>query len=134
VQAALVGPVVKRLGERATLLVGLAFGIVGFVVFGAAPTGALYLVGVPFSALWGLAGAPVQSLMTKHVRPEEQGRLQGALTSLQGVTGMIAPIAFTQVLAAAIRAPKGMEVPGAPWFLAALLLVASFAVSLRAAR
>jgi len=134
VQATLVGPVVRRLGERATLLVGLAFGIVGFVVFGAAPTGALYLVGIPFSALWGLAGPPVQSLMSKHIGPEEQGRLQGALTSLQGVTGMIAPIAFTQVLAAAIRAPKGMEMPGAPWFLAALLLVTSFAVSLRAAR
>ena len=134
VQAALVGRVVKRLGERRALLVGLAFGVVAFAVFGAAPTGALYLVGIPFASLWGLAGPPVQALMTKRIGPEEQGRLQGAMTSLQGVMGMVAPIAFTQVLAAAIRAPGGVHVPGAPWFAAALLLVASFAVSLRAAR
>jgi MFS transporter, DHA1 family, tetracycline resistance protein len=134
VQAALVGPAVARLGERRALLLGLAFGVVAFVVFGAAPTGALYLVGIPFSALWGLAGPPIQALMTKRVGPEEQGRLQGAITSLQGVAGMVAPIAFTQVLATAIRAPGGMHVPGAPWFLSGLLLVASVGVSLRAAR
>ena len=52
VQAALTGPAVKRLGERRALLWGLAFGVVGFGLFGAAPRGAIFFAGIPFIALW----------------------------------------------------------------------------------
>ena len=65
VQGAAIGPIVKRFGERNALLLGLGCGAVGFLIFGAAPTGHLFWLGIPVMALWGVAGAATQGLMTK---------------------------------------------------------------------
>ncbi|HTE42524.1 MAG TPA: TCR/Tet family MFS transporter, partial [Steroidobacteraceae bacterium] len=78
VQGGLTGPAVKRFGERLCLLVGLWFGIVGFVLMGGASTGAAFATGIPLIALWGLANPAMQSLMSQHVQPSEHGQLQGA--------------------------------------------------------
>jgi DHA1 family tetracycline resistance protein-like MFS transporter len=122
VAAAVVGPTVRRLGERRAVLAGLGFGLLGFVAYGLAPTGAAFLVGVPFMGLWGLSGPATQALLSRRVAPTEQGRLQGAVGSLRGITGMIGPLLFTQTFALAISPRRGVHVPGAPYMLAALLL------------
>jgi DHA1 family tetracycline resistance protein-like MFS transporter len=127
VQAVLMGPVVKRLGERRALLAGLAFGVVGFVLFAVAGKGLVFLAGIPFIALWGLAGPSMQALMTRQIAPSEQGRLQGAISSMRGITGMLGPIIFTQALAAAVHAGSTAQFAGAPYYLAALFLLASLA-------
>jgi DHA1 family tetracycline resistance protein-like MFS transporter len=123
VQGALVGPAVKWLGERRALIAGMLFGAMAFAVYGSAPTGTLFLLGIPFGALWGLASPPLQSMMTRCVDATHQGRLQGAISSLRGIGGMIGPIVFTQALAAAIRPKSPLAVPGAPYLLASSLLV-----------
>ena len=133
VSALLVGPLVKRLGERRALLVGLAFGAAGFAVYGLASTGALFLAGIPFLAIWGLAGPAFQALMSRRVEPSAQGRLQGALGSLAGVTGMLGPLIFTQIFALGISS-RGFTLPGAPYLLSALLLSASWLFALVVAR
>jgi DHA1 family tetracycline resistance protein-like MFS transporter len=124
VQAALIGPVVKKLGERRALLIGMTFGAVAFMVYGTASRGWGFMIGIPFGALWGLADPPLQSMMTRRVSPTEQGRLQGAIASLRGIGGMIGPIVFTQVFAAAIEAGRPVSWSGAPYVLSAMLLVA----------
>src|ERR1700735_2145112 len=73
-QGAAIGPIVNRLGERRALLVGLGFGAVGFLIFGIAPSGALFWLGIPVMALWGVSGAAIQALMTPLVGPGQQGR------------------------------------------------------------
>jgi len=130
--ALLVAPIVRRLGERRALLFGLLCGAAGFAVYGLAPTGAAFTAGVPFVALWFVAGPAAQAILTRRVDPSEQGRLQGAVGSFQGVASVIAPGLFTGVFAAAIG--PGREFPGAPFLLAALLLVASGALAWSAAR
>jgi DHA1 family tetracycline resistance protein-like MFS transporter len=60
VQGALVGPLVSRWGERRTLVAGLLLGAAGMAIYGLAPTGPIFWLGVPVMALWGLAGASVQ--------------------------------------------------------------------------
>ncbi len=50
-------------------------------------------------AFWGLAGPATQSLMTRRVSSSEQGQLQGAIASINGVTGLIGPTLFTQTFA-----------------------------------
>ena len=134
VGAGLVRVAVERLGERRTLLLGLAFGACGFALYGLAPTGAVFFAGVPLLALWGLAGPSGQSLMTQHVDPSEQGRLQGAISGVQGVAFMIGPVLFTAVYAAFIGTRSGWQLPGAPFLLAALLLATGFAVAWRVTR
>src|SRR5207249_1794617 len=66
--------------------------------------------------------------MTRRVGADEQGRLQGAIASVMGIAGVIAPVLFTQVFAAAIGRVRGAGVPGAPFLLAALLLVTAMVV------
>jgi DHA1 family tetracycline resistance protein-like MFS transporter len=128
VQGGLVRPIVKKLGERRTLRLGLAFGVVGFVIYGLAPTGALFWLGVPVMSLWGLSGPASQGLMSSRIGQSDQGQLQGALSSLMGIAGMIGPGLFTQTFAYFIGARLDWNLPGAPFLLAALLLV--FAIGL----
>src|SRR5437763_9915303 len=66
--------------------------------------------------------------MTRRVGAGEQGRLQGAIASVMGIAGVIAPVLFTQVFAAAIGRFHAAGVPGAPFLLAALLLVTAMVV------
>ncbi|MBI5262779.1 MAG: TCR/Tet family MFS transporter [Bradyrhizobium sp.] len=122
---------VRHLGERGALLLGLFCGAIGFIVFGAAPTGILFWLGIPAMALWGAAGAATQSLMTRIVGPDEQGRLQGANSSVQSVAQLIGPFTFTLTFSYFIGASAPLHLPGAPFLLASVLLVAAFAIAAR---
>jgi DHA1 family tetracycline resistance protein-like MFS transporter len=125
VQAFLVKPAVRVLKERRTIAVGLLFGAAGFAIYGLAPTGPIFWIGVPVMALWGIATPSLQSLMTRLVEPTEQGRLQGALASLTGLASLIGPTLFTQVFAAFISAPADSSrvLPGAPFLMSALIVI-----------
>jgi MFS transporter, DHA1 family, tetracycline resistance protein len=131
VSGGLVGPIVARIGERRAALTGLAFGAAAFAVYGLAPTGSLFLAGVPVMALWGLYGPSSQGIMSKRVSPKEQGQLQGAVMGLRGLSGLISPFIFTFTFATFIGARADLHLPGAPFLLASLLLVVAFALALR---
>jgi DHA1 family tetracycline resistance protein-like MFS transporter len=134
VQGGLVGPIVSRLGERRTLLTGLVAGTIGFTIYALAPTSGVFIIGIPLMALWGLYGPASQGLVTRHVSPTEQGRLQGALASVAMTTGLVGPVLFTQVFSAFIGPRRAAPLPGAPYLLAAVLLVVAVAVAVRVAR
>jgi MFS transporter, DHA1 family, tetracycline resistance protein len=125
----LVGPFVKRFGERNSLLSGLTFGFLAFMGFALASRGWMAFASIPFIALWGIAGPAMQSLMSQRVDPTSQGKLQGAINSLRAITGMIGPLLFTQVFAIAISPRVRVHVPGTPYYLAALLMLASASVA-----
>jgi len=129
VQAGLVGRVARAFGERRAMLAGFGFGALGFAIFALAPTGILFLAGIPFSALFGLTYPNLQSIMTSRVGETEQGRLQGAVASLMGVAGIIAPVMFTQTFAAAIGPWSEWHLPGLPFLIAAALLVAGAVIA-----
>lgn len=133
VSAVLIGRIVSWLGERRTLFVGLAFGVVSFAIYGLAPTGWLFLAGLPFGALWGISGPAMQSLISRRVDPSQQGQLQGALGALRSITDMVGPVLFTQTFAFAIGPQWETPLPGAPYLLAALLLVPALYMAWRAA-
>jgi len=122
----LVGPIVARLGERRTLLTGLFSASVGFAMFGW-PSQIIFLAAIPANALWGLAGSTSQSLMTQYVLPSEQGELQGALASLRGVAMLFGPGMFSLTFAYFI-APEH-RLPGAPWYLASILMLISLGLA-----
>jgi MFS transporter, DHA1 family, tetracycline resistance protein len=121
VHGLLTGPVVAWLGERRTLLVGLAFGTAGFAMYGVSWAGWVIWASIPLIALWGFADSAMQSLMSAEVGPGQQGQLQGALASLMAVAETIGPILFTQVYAAAISTQADWAPAGAPFLVAAAL-------------
>jgi len=129
VQAAVVGPTTRRIGERAALLLGLAFGIAGFCVFAMAETGIAFCVGIPLMALWGLANPASLALMSRFVGPSEQGRLQGANASISGMANLFGPSLFTLSFAYAIGAGSFLHLPGAPFIIASVLVFAAAAVA-----
>lgn len=129
VSGGLVGPYVKRFGERFSLVSGLFYGFLGFMGFGMAWKGWMALAAIPFIALWGVAGPAMQSLMSQRVDASSQGKLQGAINSLRAVTGMIGPVLFTQVFSVAIEENARVHLPGAPYYLAGMLLLCALGVA-----
>ncbi|WP_457796198.1 TCR/Tet family MFS transporter [Methylocystis sp. S23] len=129
VSGGLVRPAVARLGEKTTLIIALVSGALGFLAYAFAPTGAIFMAAPPLIALWGMANPAVQGLATRLAGPKEQGRLQGALGSLRGVSGMVGPLFFSQIFALSLSLDFFV---GAGYFFAALLLAASLLVALKA--
>jgi DHA1 family tetracycline resistance protein-like MFS transporter len=119
----------SRFGDRRVLIAGLLFGAAGFALYGFAATGAVFWLGIPVMGLWGLAGPAAQSLMTQGMPPSEQGQLQGANSSLMGIAGMFGPMMFTLTFAAFIGRDAPIALPGAPFLLAALLLLGATALA-----
>jgi len=129
VQGLAIGPIVKSFGERSALLFGLACGAIGLFIYGAAPTGLWFCLGLPVNALWGVAGAATQALMTRRVTPEQQGQLQGATSSVQSVSQMLGPFLFTLIFAWFIGDSAPVKLPGAPFVLAGALLALALAIA-----
>jgi DHA1 family tetracycline resistance protein-like MFS transporter len=134
VQGGLVRPVVARLGERRSLMLGLGGGTIGLLFFGLAATPLVFWVGIVLSATMGFYGPSVQGLMTHRVSPSEQGQLQGVNSSIMGITGMIGPGVFTVLFAHFIRPGNRWHLPGAPFLVAAACLFAAMFVAWAATR
>jgi DHA1 family tetracycline resistance protein-like MFS transporter len=131
VQGGLVGRMVEALGERKAMATGFLCGAIGMAVYALAPTGRIFLFGLPFTAFYGLATPSLQSVMTSRVSGSEQGQLQGAIGSLNGVANMMAPVLFTSIFAEAVGRFRAWNLVGAPFALASVLLVAAFVVGWR---
>lgn len=145
VQGGLIRPITAMVGERRTLLLGLTCGAIGFSVYGLAPEGWIFCLGIPVMAFWGLAGPANQALMTRYISSSEQGQLQGAIASINGMTGMIGPTLFSQTFASFIRSEPSLgpqhsplstsvEFPGAPFILASLMLLTAAVIAWRTTR
>ncbi len=134
VSGGLVRPAIARVGERGTLMIGLVTGIIGFTLYGLAPTGNVFLIAFPFVALWGLGNPAIQSIGTQRVGASEQGQWQGAQSSFMGMADMFGPLLFTHVFAAAIVAQGPLHIPGAPYILAAICVFGAMIASWDAAR
>ena len=129
-----VGRAVKALGERRALLVGLTCGMFGFVIYGLAPQGWMFLLGLPISGLWAMAGPAAQALVTRQVGPEVQGRIQGSLSSLVSLAGMVAPMVFAGAFGFFIGPRAPVHLPGVAFLIAAVLLGVGVLVGWRYAR
>ena len=135
VQGGLVRPVVAALGQRRALMLGLFGGAIGLALLGLASTPAVLWIGIVISATMGFYGPSVQGIMTRRVSPSEQGQLQGANSSVTGITGMLGPGLFSVTFAYFIGgAAQHWHLPGAPFLLAALFLVVAMGVAWRATR
>jgi MFS transporter, DHA1 family, tetracycline resistance protein len=134
ISGVLVGPFVKRFGERRSVLFGLLCGTLGFAGFALAARGWMLYAVIPFIALWGIAAPAIQSLMSQRVDLSSQGKLQGAINSLRAITGMAGPVLFTQVFAFAISPRARIHLPGAPYYLAAVLLLSSLLLAVYVTR
>jgi DHA1 family tetracycline resistance protein-like MFS transporter len=127
--AVLVGPVVKRFGERRSLVMGLTMYALGNVLF-AIGNGYVFLLGI-FVVCLSIYNSPVQSLMSKRVGPQEQGELQGALGAMRGIAALIGPGLFTLTFYQFAGPWRSLNLLGGPFFLSAAIVLAALAVAVR---
>jgi len=128
--AFLVQPTMARLGPRGTVIFGLAMECVTLVLIASLTDGRVLLAMIPIAALGSLAMPALQAAMSDSVAPTAQGELQGLLTSVSALAMATAPVLMTQVFAYFTAAGTPLYLPGAPFFLAAALMVLCLALFL----
>ncbi|WP_133500869.1 TCR/Tet family MFS transporter [Cognatilysobacter terrigena] len=134
VNALLVGRMIKRFGEQRAMTIGLACGVIGFAIYGAAAKPWMFWLGLPISALWAVSQPAAQALMTREVGPDAQGRLQGAIMSLVSLIGVVAPMTYAGTFGFFIGKSAPVHLPGAAFFLAAIVLSVAWMIAVRHAR
>ncbi|WP_242632239.1 TCR/Tet family MFS transporter [Rubripirellula amarantea] len=135
VQGGLVRPVIRRLGERRTVVMGTIIATIAFAGYGLAPSGWMIPIIIVFGSLGGLAGPAIQSLVTGSVSETEQGKVQGALTSLISLTNVVAPLLFNTLLFSFFVSDKApFKLPGAPLLAGSLMLSIAIVISIRVFR
>lgn len=122
VSAVLIRPALHWLGERGCIVYGHMGDIVIFVLIGAINTGPWLLALTPLAALPGIITPALQGMMSKAVGDDQQGELQGALTSVTAVAMIPAPMIMTGIFAAFGNPATTPYVPGAPFFLASAIM------------
>jgi DHA1 family tetracycline resistance protein-like MFS transporter len=131
VQGGLIKFVVRALGERKTVIVGMFFWILGLFLFASANRGWMMFAYILPYCLGGVAGPTLQGIMSNMVPDTMQGRLQGALTSLMSLTSILGPPLMTYVFYMFSGETAVADFPGAPFALGGLLMVVSLIVTLR---
>ncbi len=120
VQGLLVRRVVRQLGERAAALSGYALSCIGYLAFALAGHPWVLFVGIAFQSVGAVSGPSVQSMFSSLAGASEQGHIQGALASVQGLVAIIAPIVGGWAFSTFASANAPIYFPGAPFFLAAI--------------
>jgi DHA1 family tetracycline resistance protein-like MFS transporter len=123
VMGGLIGPIVKRLGERRAALAGLLLSAAGFTGYAFATEGwMMFVFMVPFAFI-GLIEPSLRSIATGQVPENAQGELMGAIASLKSLTMVLSPILMTQLFGWFTGADAPVYFPGAPFLCAAVLLL-----------
>lgn len=131
VQGGLIRITAPRLGFERSVWIGLLLYATGMVLFGlATQSWMMFAFMVPY-ALGGIAGPALQGIMTNEVPRNEQGELQGGLTSLISLSTIFGPWFMTWTFYFFTRSGAPLFLPGAPYYCAALLLLGSAVLAVR---
>jgi DHA1 family tetracycline resistance protein-like MFS transporter len=129
VQGGLMRFINPKLGNEKSVYVGLALYALGLFLFAfASKTWMMFVFLIPY-CLGGIAGPALQSIISGQVPSNEQGELQGALTSLMSLTSIIGPLVMTNLFAYFTKANAPVHFAGAPFLLGAVLMSGSAVMS-----
>jgi MFS transporter, DHA1 family, tetracycline resistance protein len=108
--------------------------VVGFLIYGSAVQGWMFLLGLPIASLWAIATPASQALITRQVDADVQGRIQGALSGLNALAGIAGPALFAGAFGYFIGPTAPAYLPGIAFFIAAALLALAALTAWRVAR
>lgn len=130
VQAGVLPQMTKRFGDFRTLVIAVAAAVIGMVGFGF--TGAVWAVFIflPFAAFSDMAPPLLTAYAANCAEEDQQGLVQGVIASLSSIAAVIAPLVLTGVFERFVNV-GGIYLPGAPFLLGAVLVVAIVPLILR---
>ena len=134
VQGLLIKRSVALLGNEKSVYIGFGLYALGMFLFSFASQGWMMFVFLIPYCLGGISGPCIQSIMTTAVPANEQGELQGGLTSLQSLTTIFGPLMMTNLFYFATKPNATFHFPGAPFFLGGIFMAASFFITFRLLR
>lgn len=123
VQAGLIRVLVPKLGETKAVYYGIIINTLGMIGVGLASEPWMIFAATIGLALGGIGGPSLQSIASKDIPPNEQGELQGFLTSVMSITAIIGPLLMPWLFSSFASGKYGIVLPGAPFFCSALLLI-----------
>ena len=125
VQGVLIRYINPKLGNTKSIYIGFGMYALGLVLFACATQGWMMFVFLVPYCLGGISGPALQSIITGHVPANEQGELQGALTSLISASAIISPVIMTTLFAHFTSKPTSLYFPGAPFVLGAIFMASA---------
>lgn len=129
VQGGLLRRIVPRIGERRAVVIGVVLVILGYIGYGIAPVGWVIYAAIAVQSLGGIAGPSCQALISKSVRADEQGVVQGSLTSVQGLANIFGPLLGGALLAWSIASSRAQPIPGVLFYGCAALATIGLAIA-----
>jgi DHA1 family tetracycline resistance protein-like MFS transporter len=134
VQGLLVRVVNPKIGNEKSVYVGLGLYTIGLVLFGlASQSWMMFVFLIPY-CLGGISGPGLQAIISGSVPANEQGELQGSLTSIMSITSIVGPLVMSNLFAFFTGPIAPFYFPGAPFMLAALLMLLSCFFAYKALR
>lgn len=132
VQGGLIRIIIPAWGQKNSLYIGLGLYSIGLILFAFATEGwMMFAFLIPY-CLGGIAGPALQGIISSQVPSNEQGELQGALTSLMSVTSIFGPLLMAQLFSYFTAANAPVYFPGAPMLMGAMLTTFSLLLAMRA--
>lgn len=125
VQGGLIRLIIPRLGQRKSVIIGFMIYSIGLLLFALANTGWLLIASIFPYCMGGIAGPSLQGIISGQVDANEQGELQGGLTSLMSATSIVGPPLMTGIFAHFTAPKAAVFFPGAPFILGSFLMLIS---------
>lgn len=130
VQGGLIRLVIPRIGEHRTVVLGFAINILAFTIYALAFEGWHIFALAPLTSLGVIAGPALQGILSRAAGDDQQGELQGLLTSISAIGVIISPLLMTNTFSLFTRDGTPFYFPGAPFVLSALLVMLSLSIFL----
>lgn len=124
-QAFLIGPLIKRFGELRAAHIGMWVDVITLTALGLVTSGTIALFLTPITAFGGVVTPALQAILSRDTPDNAQGELQGILSSLNAIAMIVAPLVMTATFANFTVPDAAVFAPGAPFLLAATLMVAA---------
>jgi len=131
VQGLLTRVAIPKLGNQRSVIIGLLMYTVGLVLFSfAGATWMMFVFSIPY-CLGGIAGPALQSIITSEVAQNQQGELQGGLTSLMSVASVVGPLVMPTLFVYFTSPGAPIFFPGAPFMMGAVCMLLSAILAIR---
>jgi DHA1 family tetracycline resistance protein-like MFS transporter len=129
VQGVLLGRLLKRFSPQKLAMWGLVSSVMAYTLWGVATEGWMMYAVIAVNLLGGTVTATVQSMISSAADSKSQGQTMGAVSALNGLMAVVAPLLGAPMLAIVSHYPQGDWRIGAPFYFCALLQVASLALA-----
>ena len=129
-QGVFIGPMVARFGEVRLVKLIMAQGVLSYTLYVFVPVGVGWLMYplILFGTISTILGPCLQSIASQQVGEDQQGELQGAISSVMSLTLIGGPVFMSQIFAMFTREGAPVYLPGAPFVAAAILVVVSLMI------